>query len=160
MRYWWGARAILARKEIDLLWDRAGFYEHENIEQAKGLEAWLNDKALPYLRAWCEDGEGFPFADEDREVSVGGDGFVLYANPRQSHGYLYMVAGPGGQMLPTPLFALRPINDSKTRCKRCDAYSGSKHKVGCPSSARVLARQAREGGPRDPDRRVRRMRLY
>ncbi len=58
------------------------------------LSAWLNDKALPWMRAYVKHGDDFPYHDEDREVSVSGDGYVLRANPRASHGYLYMSAEP------------------------------------------------------------------
>lgn len=121
--------------------------------------SWINEKALPYMRAWAKDRDGFPYMTEDHEVSVSGDGFYLRANPRASHGYLYLCAGPDARATePTPVFRARPVNDSRSRCKRCRALSGAKHRADCPSAARVLARQAREGGPRDPDRRVLRKR--
>ncbi len=91
-RFHWGARAILRDGVIDLLWDRQGVEGEATAHERTALSAWLNEKALPWMRDYCKHGEDFPSVSEDREVSVSGDGYVLRANPRASHGYLYMSA--------------------------------------------------------------------
>ena len=90
-RFHWSARAIYRDGTVDLLWDRMGVEGQATEAERKALGAWLDDKAMPVLRALCL-GEGAPYPSEDREVTVRGDGYTLRANPRSSHGYLYLSA--------------------------------------------------------------------
>jgi len=89
----WSARAILRDGTIDIVWDRQGIEGEATVRESQALAAWLNTKALPWMRAYAKR-EDFPRGDEDREVAVSGDGYELRANPRASHGYLYMSAAP------------------------------------------------------------------
>jgi len=159
-RYHWSARAILDRDGgVDTLWDRMAVEGEATEDERKALGAWLDGHALPYLRARFASCDDVPYQSECREIIVKGDGFILRADPRASYGYLYMSATVDPTATaPTPSYLARPVNDAKTQCKACLAYSGSRHTAACPSASRVAARQAREGGPRDPDRRVKRKR--
>jgi hypothetical protein len=159
-RYHWSARAILDNDGgIDLLHDRMAVEGEASDDERKALGAWLDGKALPYLRAKFATCDDTPYQSECREITVKGDGFTLRADPRASYGYLYLSATVDPTATdPTPSYLARPVNDAKTPCKACKAYSGSRHVEGCSSAKRVAARQAREGGPRDPDRKVKRAR--
>jgi hypothetical protein len=138
-RFAWGARAI--HKGVETVWDRQGIDGEATTEEKKALIIWLEKKALPLLRSM-----DLPYPEEDREVQVSGDGFTLRANPRASHGYLYLSAAPDASAtMPTPAPIVRPVNDSKTQCKHCKAYPESRHLAECPSAARVAARQAKSG---------------
>ena len=152
--YHWSARAIYERgTTIDLLWDRMAIEGVATETERAAIGAWLDGKALPYLRMLASS-YGAPEGSEDREIRVSGDGFTLRANPRASYGYLYLSAAPDASATePTP--RMGPVNDSRTQCKHCAAYPTKRHASTCASAARVEKRQAKEGGPRDPDRRVR-----
>jgi hypothetical protein len=89
----WSARAIFQNAHVDLLWDRQGIEGEATEAEREALCTWLTKKALPHLR-WLAKRIGFLRVDEDREVTVRGDGYELRANPRQSHGYLYLSAAP------------------------------------------------------------------
>jgi len=119
----WGARLI---HPVDVVWDRQGLVGDWQLAgtkaacpEADALVAWLNTTALPYLRAVEAYGEGLPRRDEDREVTVSGDGFTLRANPRRSYGYLYVVAYPDPSATgPTPPRPLSP--KEKTAARRSE----------------------------------------
>jgi len=152
-RYHWTARAIVEAAALCLVWDRQATIGEGTDEERAALTTWLNAHALPYMRAMVADGDDFPQPDEDREVTISGDGFTLRANPRASYGYVYLSAtADPSHPEPTPTFPVRPLNDTRAMC-RCGAYPGSKHRAECSKIGAVLARQAREGGPRNPDRR-------
>jgi len=115
-RFHWGARAILRDGVIDLVWDRQGVEGAAADHERTALAAWLNEKAMPWMRAYAKHGEDFPSGDEDREVSVSGDGYKLRANPRSSYGYLYMSAEPcASASHATPTY---PIPKSAKRTRR------------------------------------------
>ena len=155
--YHWSARAIYestnGAPSIDLVWDRMGIEGDVSDEDRAILGAWLDKHALPYLRTRFSSHDA-PLCDEDEEIRISGDGFTLRANPRASYGYLYLSAAPDASATePTP--RMGPVNDSRTQCKHCAAYPTKRHASTCASAARVEKRQAKEGGPRDPNRRVR-----
>jgi len=156
-RYHWSARAILDNDGgVDLLHDRMAVEGEASEDERKALGAWLDNHALPYLRARFATCDDTPYQSECREITVKGNGFILRADPRASYGYLYLSATVDPTATdPTPSYLARPVNDAKTSCKHCLAYPTTRHTAACPSAPRVAARQAREGGPRDPDRRVR-----
>lgn len=138
-RYAWGARAI--HKGLETLYDRQGIDGEASEEERKALLSWLNERAMPLLRSM-----DLPYPEESREVSISGDGFTLRADPRASHGYLYLSAAPDAEAnMPTPKPIIRPLNDSKSRCSHCKAWPESRHQPSCPSAARVAARQAKNG---------------
>jgi hypothetical protein len=91
-RYHWSARAIYGDGQIDLLWDRQAVEGDASPDERKALAAWLDEKALPYLRHMFKTGEDVPYSSECREITVKGDGFTLRADPRASYGYLYLSA--------------------------------------------------------------------
>ena len=105
----WGARAIFnpqpyrepkiirGRKpkpypipnEIDLLWDRQDMVGGTK-EEREAFVAILNEKALPLLREAVHKARFDRATDEAVTVEI--DGLVIVANPRASHGYLYIGA--------------------------------------------------------------------
>lgn len=88
-RGWWGARAIYRDRSIDLLHDRQQFVGDPNTCAA--LQAWLNETALPKLRALAAEFT-LPSPEENGLVVISGGGFRLHASPRSSYGYLYIGA--------------------------------------------------------------------
>ena len=94
----WSARAIFKDGTVDLLWDRQGIEGVSTEAERKTLCKWLDDKALPQLRALGKRHE-LPGTHEDRDVTVRGDGYELRANPRSSYGYLYLSAAPCAEAL-------------------------------------------------------------
>jgi hypothetical protein len=153
-RYHWSARAIYP---VDLLWDRMAVEGDATEGERKALGAWLDNKALPYLRAWFAEGENVPYQSEDREVTVSGDGYTLRASPRASHGYLYLSAAPDPSAQasgPTPTYAPRPINDARGDCRACKAAPRDKHRATCTAAPRIAARQAKTGVRPAPRKRL------
>ena len=147
----WSARALFkpgVGGEIGLLWDRMGV-EGVAFQGKEELTAWLNEKAFPLLRSMARHYE----IPDTGEVTIKGDGFTLRADARASCGYLYLSAEPdmlssGSTPLP------RVTNDTRTRCKQCEALPLQRHTQECPVAPKAARRQAREGGARDPDRRT------
>lgn len=87
----WGARAIYtAPTGIDLLWDRQSMDGLE--EDRAALSKWINKTGLPGLKKVLKS--DYLASDENREVEFKGGGYVIRANPRASHGYLYIGAWP------------------------------------------------------------------
>jgi hypothetical protein len=85
----WGARAIYkAPTSIDLLWDRQSI--DGLSEDRKALSTWINTTGLKGMKALLKK-EYLP-GDADREVEFKEGGYVIRANPRASHGYLYLGA--------------------------------------------------------------------
>ena len=137
--YAWGARAIYQNGTIDLLWDRQSMSGTCSEEERKELAAWLDDKALLYLRSLCRYGNG-PDGSSAEVVEVRGDGFTLLASPRKSYGYLYLGAWPDDSSTEGTPLPLIP-NKAKTKCRRCGAYPGSAHKDDCAALPTLRARQ-------------------
>jgi hypothetical protein len=91
---------------IDLVWDRQGFYRADGVEvsgeEYKPLQAFINDRGLKELRKLVKSEQ--LFRDEDRVLTVEhttpaniskgvlSHTYTMMANPRQSHGYLYIGA--------------------------------------------------------------------
>jgi hypothetical protein len=89
----WGARAIYSPPAgIDIVWDRQGINGAE--EDCKGLLSWINKKGLKGLTKILGKKGNYLASDEDRVVEFREGGFVITANPRGSHGYLYIGAWP------------------------------------------------------------------
>ena len=84
----WGARAIFKRSGpvIDLLPDRQSWHG----EDRKPLVRWLNDTGIPALRDLCKD----LTTCSGETVSHSEGGWTIEASPRESFGYLYLVAYP------------------------------------------------------------------
>ena len=82
-----GARAIVDRGSVNLLWDRSGVYGEAD-------ELWLTeiDRVLPHfidqLSIMFKRGE--LLTDQDKLVTLEQAGWVCLANPRASYGYLYL----------------------------------------------------------------------
>ncbi len=82
-----GARAIVDRGSVNLLWDRSVVYGEAD-------EQWLAeiDVVLPYfieqLSALFQQGK--LLTDQDKLVTLEQAGWVCLANPRASYGYLYL----------------------------------------------------------------------
>lgn len=86
----WRCRAIFGRGVIDLVWDRqAGTGSREGLD---ALLKWVDKKGLKAMRRLVK--ERALTNDEDREVRFEDGGYVITANPRRSHGYLYLEARP------------------------------------------------------------------
>ncbi len=112
-RYHWSARAIYP---VDLLWDRMAVEGDASEDERKALGRWLDDQALPYLRATVTEflGQG-----DDMEIRASGDGFTLRANPRRSFGYLYLSAAPDPSATgPTPKAPKPKAPKPKSRAAR------------------------------------------
>ena len=87
----WGARAIYkAPTGIDLLWDRQSMDGLQADREA--LSKWINKTGLPGLKKLLK--KEYLASDEMREVEFREGGYVIKANPRSSHGYLYLGAWP------------------------------------------------------------------
>ncbi len=82
-----GARAIVERSSVNLLWDRSGVYGETD-------DQWLTDidRVLPHfieqLSTLFQRGE--LLTDQDKLVTLEQAGWVCLANPRASYGYLYL----------------------------------------------------------------------
>ena len=82
-----GARAIVERCGVSLLWDRSGVYGNAD-------DQWLTDidTVLPgfieRLSKLFQQGE--LLSDQDKLVTLRQGEWVCLANPRASYGYLYL----------------------------------------------------------------------
>ena len=82
-----GARAIVERSGVSLLWDRSGVYGEAD-------EQWLTDidTVLPgfidRLSKLFQQGE--LLSDQDKLVTLRQGDWVCLANPKASYGYLYL----------------------------------------------------------------------
>lgn len=93
----WGARAIYnPPSSIDVLWDRQSIDGPKKDRDA--LSKWINKTGLPGLKKLIK--KEYLASDESREVTFRDDGYVIVANPRASHGYLYLGAWPEGPREP------------------------------------------------------------
>jgi hypothetical protein len=90
---YWGGRAIYRAPEgIDILWDRQQFNNTDNTckPDREDLWCWIRKKGLPRLRVQLKR-QGIS-ARDDVLVSVVDREYTIIANPRRSHGYLYIGA--------------------------------------------------------------------
>ena len=82
-----GARAIVERSRVSLLWDRCGVYGDAD-------EQWLTDidTVIPgfieRLSKLFQQGE--LLSDQDKLVTLQQGEWVCLANPKASYGYLYL----------------------------------------------------------------------
>ena len=82
-----GARAIVERSRVSLLWDRCGVYGDAD-------EQWLTDidtvipSFIERLRKLFQQGE--LLSDQDKLVTLQQGEWVCLANPKASYGYLYL----------------------------------------------------------------------
>ena len=82
-----GARAIVERDSVSLLWDRSGVYGEAD-------EQWLTeiDRVPPcfidQLSTLFQQGK--LLSDQDKLITLEQAGWVCLANPRASYGYLYL----------------------------------------------------------------------
>lgn len=89
----WGARAIYSlritgRSVIDLVWDRQSAVGDPG--EVRALCSMLDTRGLDMLREACTSER--LRTDEHRAVRVEVGDYVIEANPRESCGYLYIVA--------------------------------------------------------------------
>lgn len=90
-RRYWGARAILARSEIDLLPDRQSVVLDEPLSKAdRAFMDWVNKKGLPWLRKHVRSSGLCP--DSYARLKFEDGRFVIEATPNGSYGYLYIGA--------------------------------------------------------------------
>lgn len=99
-KLWWAARAIYkpdakyAAQRIELLYDRQGFNGDTLAEgsekRCRRIATWVNRKGLGKLRK--ELRWKFVAPDAHSLVWVVDKDFNLIADPKASHGYLYMAA--------------------------------------------------------------------
>jgi hypothetical protein len=101
-RIWWGARAIFERNHnkrrrtdptyvFSLLGDRQQM-EGGTEQERKALAKWIENKARPALTKRLEE-EGVE-PSESQRIEMTLDGFEIVADPRGSHGYLYIGIWP------------------------------------------------------------------
>lgn len=91
VRVSWGARAIYkAPTSIDLVWDRQSMDGLKDDKEA--LKTWITDIGMPGLKRLLK--ADYLSGSEHREVEFREGGYTLKANPRGSHGYLYLGAWP------------------------------------------------------------------
>lgn len=83
---YWGARAILKNYKIDLLHDRQNFDGPSNPQ----FEQWLNETALPWLRAKVQ--ELYLEGDDPQMLTLSQFKYELQATTNKSYGYLYIGA--------------------------------------------------------------------
>jgi len=90
----WGARAILQRGYVDLLYDRQGwatrpeYTSDTSWKPSSAFTAWIDKEALPALRKWATN-----VSTNSRKVFLHTKGeYVLVATPNRSYGYLYITA--------------------------------------------------------------------
>jgi hypothetical protein len=102
---WWGARALykgnfFQGKKLDtrqgayvfeLLRDRQQMIGGTEKERAK-FEKWINKKGLPALRKLVKKLSIMP--SEAQEILFELDGYLVVANPKKSHGYLFIGIHP------------------------------------------------------------------
>ena len=85
----WEARANYKAGYIDLVHDRQS-WTGKRTKARKALAAWINGVGLAGIREVCR--ETYLPGDSAKTVTFSEGGFVLKASPRQSYGYLYLVA--------------------------------------------------------------------
>ena len=85
----WDARAIYKAGHVDLVHDRQS-WTGKRTKARKALAAWINGVGLAGIREVCR--ETYLPSDSAETVSFREGGFVIKASPRQSYGYLYLVA--------------------------------------------------------------------
>jgi hypothetical protein len=85
----WGARAIWSPGcGVSILHDRQDVQPPDEHDHASTLIAWLNSFGLGALNRRLAECRVQP--DEDDTIVVSDVHFRLVANPKKSHGYLYL----------------------------------------------------------------------
>lgn len=88
---YWGCRAIFrAPDDIDVLWDRQQFNKDGDKHTTDALWQWINAKGLPRLRK--ELVKQHVSTRDDILVTAADRKYTIIANPKRSHGYLYIGA--------------------------------------------------------------------
>lgn len=86
---YWGARAIMP--EVDIPYDRHQFNDYNgNQDERRALWYWIQTTGIPRLREELNR-QGVK-ANADVLVTVVDHDRTIIANPRKSHGYLYIGA--------------------------------------------------------------------
>lgn len=84
---WWGARAILSNGYVDVVWDRCQMVGGTDAERS-ALARWIDKVGMPAIRKLAKAMTG----DQDFEERFEQGGYFIVANPKRSHGYLYIGA--------------------------------------------------------------------
>ena len=84
-KFYWGARAIITRGDIDIPWDRKSFDGDRESPDVADFFDWINRTAMPKLSMKVDnyDTKGISFDSEDGR-------FHCEADDRNSGGYLYI----------------------------------------------------------------------
>lgn len=82
-----GARALVERKSVSLLWDRTGIYGDADDLWLAELNAIIPD-FITQLSALFQRGE--LLCDQDKLVTLRQGEWICMANPKASYGYLYL----------------------------------------------------------------------
>lgn len=115
---YWTARALYkpghtrwTQTSLELYEDRQGFQGETNEKDRKDLARWINKKALNRLRKELYL-QGVSTADT-RLVVISDAPFYLYADPRASHGYIYLAAWKEGSECPSSEKSSAPSTESR-----------------------------------------------
>lgn len=84
---WWGARAIITTREIDIPMGRQNFEGDKNNEYTNGFFWWLNNIAIPYLNECIKKGN-----TKNLSIDTEDGRFHCEADDKNSGGYLYIGA--------------------------------------------------------------------
>ena len=84
---WWGARAIITTKEIDIPMGRQNFEGNREHEGFYDFFEWLNDTAIPYLNDCIKKGN-----TNNLHIDSDCGCYHCEADDRMSGGYLYIGA--------------------------------------------------------------------
>lgn len=139
----WSARAIFERgnradplslMRIDIVWDRQQM-EGGTEQEREAFNQWIQVKGLPLLRKLVKLDRLEP--SENREISLELDGYRLVADPKRSHGYLYIGAWP----IEDRTSALAPVYPPGwPKCPACEEPALDGHvtcgKIGCDEAGR------------------------
>lgn len=95
VRYAWGARALLERGEMDILYDRQSWMDDDSRDLMREMAPILNNTVLPKVRRMvkklCDTGVMETDYEELFELYDDGNVIVL-GNTNGSCGYLYLLA--------------------------------------------------------------------
>lgn len=100
---WYGARAIYERNHddrtarrqpylIDIVWDRQQMLGGRTDRERNAFASFISKKVMPALKRALKENAISPRDDKEVQVEVGD--YVAVANPRASHGYLYIGVWP------------------------------------------------------------------
>ena len=82
---WWGARAIITSREIDIPMGRQNFEGDKTAEGASDFFWWINNIAMPHLNECIKKGN-------TKNLSIDSDAGCYHceADDKNSGGYLYI----------------------------------------------------------------------